>query len=131
MKHSITILVITLALTSVLFGNNTEAVKHFSSAEISNLNNCIASQNVGVQEWGIYLAGKHRINESVEALSEAYSNTSSESLKRRILFSLYQIDSEKSYTAISEIRSIEETVSLKKLCAEMENNRYKSLTTGE
>jgi len=130
MKQYTAIIVMALAVSSILFGQTVVNGKNLSVKEISNLNNCIASENTGVKEWGIYLAGKHKVEESVETLTEAYKSTSSVSLKKRVLFSLYQINTEKSRTAISDITIHEESVPLKRLCMAMNSIPGDNYTAG-
>ena len=130
MKHFATLIVLVLMVSTLTSGQMTESGRSFSDSDIRNLNNCIASENTGVKEWGIYLAGKYKISESVEALTETYTGSNSPSLKKRVLFSLFQINTEKSRAAIAAITVHEESVSLRKLCQAMNSQSLNSYASG-
>lgn len=88
----------------------------FSENEIGNLLMAISSDNPGLKKSGIYLAGKYKIDETVNLLLEEIKNGKNDSLKCLVALSLYRIGDETGIETIAQIARYGKSQDLKKLC---------------
>ena len=84
----------------------------------------IKSSNIGLRKSSIYFAGKYKIEEAVEILSNQLPKENDESIKYLIVISLAKIGSEKSLEVIKHMCKIDKSLKFKNIGYEIVKQHY-------
>ncbi len=110
-------LIALLAKTSFANENDNDNKDIASEANIQNLTKGIKSENIGLKKHCIYFAGKYKIIQLSGELKKQYKKEKNNSVKRLILFSLYEIKNDNAMKDFYEIALNEKDKSLKNIAS--------------
>ncbi|MCX6169813.1 MAG: HEAT repeat domain-containing protein [Ignavibacteriales bacterium] len=127
-KAVLTVLTV-LVLASVTMGQSTKSANPlFKENAIKNLIVGIQSENNGLRESAIYLAGKYEITEVVETLVDQFKRETDPKMRVLIALALYKIGDEKGMDAIYAAAVNDSDSKVKRICNAIVNEYNTSKT---
>lgn len=117
-KRTITTLTIVLLLTlsTGLFAQGDKVVvKKLNDNELKNLTTAITSENEGLRRSGIYLAGKYKIVEVVDELTEILSEEKDPNNRVLIMLALHEIGTDEALKAIKKLAANDEDIYVRRM----------------
>ncbi len=98
------LLVMAVLMTATVTAQNpVPAEKKFSRTEVTNLLNGMKSENTGLMKSSIFMAGKYRVSEAVETLTELLADEKDPAVRLLIARALYEIGDFDGMTAVYEL----------------------------
>lgn len=136
-KSLVKVLVLAVVLSSTASAGN-EKVSELSGkakAMTANLLTGIKSQNDGLRKSSIYYAGKYKVDEAVETLTEQLDKEKDPATRILIALSLYSIGSPEGMNAVGNRVNTDSNAKVRRMCAEIygtyKMNNVKELLTAQ
>ncbi len=117
-KRTVTGLTVVLLLTisTGLFAQGDKVVvKKLNDNALKNLTTAITSENEGLRRSGIYLAGKYKIAEVVDELTEIFSEEKDPNNRVLIVLALHEIGSDEALKAIKKLAVNDEDLYVRRM----------------
>jgi hypothetical protein len=118
-KTAAALLVLTVLMTGAAQGQKPVPEKIFTKTEITNLVNALNSDNTGLMKSAVYMAGKYKVNEAVETLTEMLFDEKDPAVRLLIARSLYEIGDFDGMQAVYELSKTDKNVKVRAMSRAM------------
>ena len=106
-----------LAIPAFCFSQSPE--KNLSDKDVNNLIICIESENDGIRSWGVFFAGKYRVQETVIPLMKVLHEDKNIAIRKLAVHSLFRIGDNRGIFAIKGSAKHDKSKEVRELCLSM------------
>ena len=112
-KTAAALLVMAVLMTGAANGQKPIPERAFSKVEITNLVNGLNSENTGLKKSAVYMAGKYKVNEAVETLTEMLFEEKDPAVRLLVARALYEIGNLEGMLAVYELSKTDKNVKVR------------------
>jgi HEAT repeat protein len=112
---ALTIVLLAAISTNLFAQGNKIVVKKVNDTALKNLTAAITSENEGLRRSGVYLAGKYKIAEVVDELTEILSEEKDPNNRVLIVLALNEIGTDKALKAIKKLAVNDEDIYVRRM----------------
>ncbi len=118
---AVSLITVLMLLSSTVLSAQNDKTADVRKSAIKNLVEGINSDNTGLKKSCIYMAGRYKLQEMLDVLSEKLEDEKDADVRVLIALSLYQIGLNKGIDAVKEAAIYDKDLKVRKICAEIYN----------
>lgn len=112
---ALTIVLLAVISTNLVAQGDKIVARNLNKTALQNLTAAITSENEGLRRSGIYLAGKYKIAEVVDELTEIFSEEKDPNNRVLIVLALHEIGSDEALKAIKKLAVNDEDLYVRRM----------------